>query len=223
MEDLQIHISVNSELFLKNPESTELGRRIIREGMDLILSLGFEAFTFKKLSEKIGTSEGSIYRYFENKHMFLVYLTCWYWSWIEYMLVMVTMNVESNDQKLKNAIRLLTEPIKNDGAFLYIDKQSLEQIIITESFKTYHTKNVDTENEKGYFTIYKRVVKRVSDIILKINPGFCYPHTLISTIIEGAHHQRYFALHLPSLTDLNGDSGDMASFYAHLVFKVIEA
>jgi hypothetical protein len=135
---------------------------------------------------------------------------------------MSTMNIESPNQKLNNAIKILTQPIVDNEMFLYINKQSLEKIIITESLKTYYTKNVDSENEKGYFKVYKRVVKRVGDFVLEINPDFSYPHTLISTIIEGAHHQRYFARHLPSLTELKEGSDDISIFYTHLVCKVIE-
>lgn len=40
----------------------------------MIYKTGYEAFTFKKLAEDIGTTEAGIYRYFENKYKLLVYL-----------------------------------------------------------------------------------------------------------------------------------------------------
>ncbi len=222
MKNLQIHIKISPELFIKNPDSTELGQSIVSKSIEMIVELGFEAFTFKKLGEKINSPESSIYRYFESKHTLLVYLTCWYWSWIEYRLVFATINIDSSDKKLKDAIKILTQPAATDPSFSHYDKILLDKIMITESIKTYHTKNVDSENKKGYFKIYKQVVNRVGNIVLELNPKFEYPHTLISTVIEGAHHQRYFAEHLPSLTDVDQKNGNISNFYIKLVFKVIE-
>ena len=79
MENLHIQIEVNPNLYSKNPDSTELGRKIISKGIELIHEIGFEAFNFKKLGAVISSPESSIYRYFENKHALLVYLTSWYW------------------------------------------------------------------------------------------------------------------------------------------------
>jgi AcrR family transcriptional regulator len=222
MEDLQIQIKVSPELYLKNPDPSELGRKIVSSSIELINELGFEAFTFKKLGEKIGSPESSIYRYFESKHTLLIYLTSWYWSWIEYKLVFATINIDSPSHRLKEAVMMLTQPITVDKSFSYIDEVLLDKIIIKESVKTYHTKDVDMENQKGYFKAYKQVVKRVSDIVLELNPKFEFPHMLISTIIEGAHHQRYFAEHLPSLTDIDRGKDNISDFYTQMVFKVIE-
>jgi len=222
MENLQIQIKVRPELYLKNPDPSEIGRKIVSSSIELINELGFEAFTFKKLGEKIGSPESSIYRYFESKHTLLIYLTSWYWSWIDYKLVFATINIDSPSRRLQEAVLILTQPITVDKSISYIDEVLLDKIIITESVKTYYTKDVDKENQKGYFKSYKQVVKRVSDIVLELNPKFEFPHMLISTIIEGAHHQRYFAEHLPSLTDINNKKDNISNFYTKMVFKVIE-
>lgn len=222
MENLQIQINVNPGVYLRDPYSSELGRKIISKSIELINTLGFEAFTFKKLGNQIGSPESSIYRYFENKHTILIYLICWYWGWIEYKLVFATANIDSPDHKLEEAIKILTQPITIDNSFSHIDEVVLGQIIISESVKAYHTKDVDNANEKGYFRVYKRVVQRVSDMVLELNPGFEFPHMLISTVIEGAHQQRHFAQHLPSLTDVEQGKDNISEFYNQLVFKVIE-
>ena len=57
--------------------------------------IGFENFTFKKLGEQIGSNESSIYRYFESKHKLMLYLSSWYWAWIEYRLVFATNNINN--------------------------------------------------------------------------------------------------------------------------------
>jgi len=222
MKNLQIHIEVNSELYLKKPDSSELGRRIISGSIELINELGFEVFTFKKLGNKIGSPESSIYRYFESKHTLLIYLTSWFWSWIEYRLVFATINIDSPIDKLKRTIKILTQPVVVDKSFSYINEVLLHKIIITESVKVFHTKDVDDENEKGYFKSYKQVVQRVSDMVLEINPKFKYPHMLISTVIEGANHQRYFAQHLPALTNVEKGKENIVEFYTDLIFKVVK-
>jgi len=222
MKNLQFNIKVSPELYLKNPDSSELGRRIVSESIVLINELGFEAFTFKKLGEKIKSPESSIYRYFENKHTLLIYLTSWYWNWIDYHLVFATVNIDSPVERLEKTIKLLTDSVKEDNSFSYINEVLLNEIIITESVKTYHTKDVDDENKKGYFKAYKQVVQRVSDIVLEVNPAFQFPHMLISTVIEGVQQQRYFSEHLPSLTDVKQGNDNISEFYKQLVFKTIQ-
>ena len=221
MEKLQLHIEISPELYTKNPESTDLGKNIVRTSIKMIDELGFEAFTFKKLGTRIGSNESSIYRYFESKHSLLVYLVSWYWSWVEYNLVFATTNVESPKVRLETAIALLTKKATEDNAFSYINEIILNKIIIAESSKVYHTKNVDQENKKGYYKTYKRVVQRVSDIVLEVNPKFQFPHMLVSTVIEGAHHQRYFSQHLPALTDVAEGTDNIVQFYTELVLKTI--
>ena len=97
----------------------------------------------------------------------------------------------------------------------------LNKIIISEGSKTYHTKKIDKENQKGYYTTYKRLVQRISDLVLAIQPKYPYPHMLISTMIEGAHYQRYFSKHLPSLTDTQSGKDTIVNFYTELIQKAI--
>ena len=44
-----IKISVPEKIFLKDPESSDLGKRIIGNSIVLIDDIGFDNFTFKKL------------------------------------------------------------------------------------------------------------------------------------------------------------------------------
>lgn len=221
MENLQIHISISPNLYTKNPESSELGRKIVSKSIEMINDLGIESFTFKKLGLEIGSNESSAYRYFESKHALLVYLINWYWSWIEYKIVFATLNVSSAPDRLKKAIQLLTKEVTEDDSFSYINELILSKIIISESSKAYYTKEIDEENAKGYYKTYKRVVKRVSNIVLEIDPTYEFPHMLISSVIEGAQHQRYFSKHLPSLTDFEEGKNNIVRFYTDVVFKTI--
>ncbi|HAS19801.1 MAG TPA: TetR family transcriptional regulator [Flavobacteriaceae bacterium] len=221
MNDLHINISIESSFYCKDPESTELGKKIVQVGIELMDQSGYEAFTFKKLGVEINSNESSIYRYFESKHAFLVYLVNWYWSWIEYKLVFATANIVSAEERLKKSIELLTEEVKEDSSFTFINEVLLCKIINTESSKAYYTIDVDKENEKGFYKTYKRVVQRVCDFVLEVNPQFKYPHMLISTIIEGAHHQNYFSKHLPALTDVEEGKNNIVEFYLKLTKSVL--
>ncbi len=189
------------------------------KSIEMINKLGFEDFTFKKLGIEIGSNERSVYRYFESKHALLVYLINCYWSWIDYKLVSANLNVNSSLEKLEKAIEILTEEVNEDNSFSYFNEVILTKIIISESSKAYHTKALDKENKKRYYKIYKDIVKRVSSILLEINPYYEFPHILISTVIEGAHHQRYFSKHLHSLTDDQKGSNNIERFYTDVVFK----
>ena len=221
MDKLHIHIDVSPELFVKNPDNSDLGKIIVTNSIELIHELGFENFTIKKLSIKIGSPESTMYRYFESKHMILFYLIYWYWSWIEYRLVFKTHNLPSAEEKVKSAIKLLTESVEEDSTFSHINEILLDRIIMSEAVKAYFTKRIDLQTEQTHFSVYKRVVERVSQMILEINSNYPYSHMLVSTLIEGAHQQRFFAENIPSLTDVNNDPCYITKFYEQLVFNSI--
>lgn len=215
----KISFNINDKVFLKDPNSSELGIKILRGSIDLIEELGLENFTFKKLSNHISSTEASVYRYFESKHHLLTYLVLWYWGWQEYRIIMRCMNIEDPKERLKRAIKVLTERIEEDSQFADINEVKLNRIVIAESSKIYLIKDVERENSLGFFSQYKEVVNRVSSIILEINPNYKYPHMLVSTIIEGANHQRFFAEHIPSLTDVFEGEDAITTFYQELALK----
>jgi len=225
MIDLLSKVSIKVEpcLYHKDPLSSKLGRKIIEGSIELMDEIGFDPFTFRKLAEKIESTEASIYRYFESKHKLLLYLCNWYWSWMEYRLVFAITNIESAEERLTRALKLLTEKVVKDRSFEHINEQKLHQVVLAESLKGYLTKLVDEENKEGVFLSYKQLVQRVSDIVLEINPKYKYPHMLISTVIEGAHLQRHFADHLPRLTDEVKGEDSVSEFYQEIVFKAINS
>ena len=69
-----IRIQLNDKLYLRDPQDTKLGRKIIKHGILLLDEIGLESFNFKKLALRIESTEASVYRYFENKHLLLTYL-----------------------------------------------------------------------------------------------------------------------------------------------------
>ena len=132
MQDIlsNVKITINEKLYVKDPETSELGRNILKNSIELIENIGFESFTFKKLGDRIQSNESSIYRYFENKHKLLMYLSSWYWSWMEYRIVFATANLENPIHKLEKAIHIVTENIADDKSTPYINEKLLNQIVI---------------------------------------------------------------------------------------------
>ena len=216
-----IKIQVNEKLFVKDPETSALGKKIIQESIILIDDIGFDDFTFKKLGEKLGSNESSVYRYFENKHKLLVYLSSWYWSWMEYRLVFATSNFANPLEKLKKAISIVTETVEDDQKTLHINESILNKIIIAEFTKTFHTKEVDQENKEGFYYIYIRVINRLTAIISEVNPDYLYPKSLASGIVEGAMHQHFLKDHMQAITDCN-ETTSPTHFYFDLIEKILK-
>lgn len=216
-----IKINVNEKIYLKDPESSELGKKIIENGIILIYELGFDDFTFKKLGEKIGSNESSIYRYFDNKYKLLTYLTSWYWGYLEYKLVFGTSNMTISFEKLQKAITIVSDKLQDDINTPYINEGLLHQIMVTEFTKTVFTKQVDANNSEGYFLVFKRVVYRLSEIINELKPEYEFAESLASTIIIGALSQQFLSEHLKSITNCNVNVS-ASQFYSNLVFSTLK-
>ena len=199
---IEIKISLNNGLYLKEPQDSKLGRKIIQYSIILIDEFGFEAFTFKKLAEKINSTEASIYRYFENKHILLLFLVNWYWEWVNYLIRINTINVEDPKKKLEIIIHSFVSASQENPSVDYVNESKLHNIVIAEGGKAYHTKEVDTENSKGFFSSYKQLATTVSQVISQINSDFKYPFALATNLFEMSNNHIYFARHLPRLTDI---------------------
>ena len=211
-----IIISVNEKLYVKNPETSILGKKIIEHSILLIDEMGFENFTFKKLGEKINSNESSIYRYFESKHKLMLYLSSWYWGWIEYKLAFATTNIADPMQRLINGITIVTEKVHDDSSTLHINEAVLNRIIIQEFTKTLTTKEVDEENKEGFFLIYKRVINRIIEMIDTVNPTYSFAKSLASNIVEGALHQHFLKDHLKTITNCDQNHSP-TDFYIDLI------
>ena len=224
--ELDIRIKMNEKLFLRNPEESLLGKKIVKNGLILINKIGFEEFTFKKLSIEISTTEATIYRYFENKHRLLIYLINWYWSYIEYKVVFQTNNITNPEKKLKTIIRLLVEnaadkELNSD----FISEKDAYQLIMWEGSKSYLTRNVSKDNDDRLFKPYKDLCERIASIITEHNPKYKFPHSMASTLLEMAHAQKFFMQNLPSLTDFLKDEDDkkIILFFESLLFNSINS
>ena len=217
---VEIKIALNEGLYLKEPQDSKLGRKIIQYSIILIDEFGFEAFTFKKLAEKINSTEASIYRYFENKHILLIFLVNWYWEWVNYLIKINITNVDDPHKKLKIIIHSFVSASQENPTVDYVNESKLHNIVIAEGGKAYHTKDVDNENSKGFFTSYKELANTVSQVIIEIRSDFKYPYALATNLFEMSNNHIYFARHLPRLTDITvvkddvKEVGNMLNYFA---------
>jgi AcrR family transcriptional regulator len=215
-----LKIAVPDKIYVKDPETSALGKRIVQHSILLIDDIGFDSFTFKKLGAKIGSNESSVYRYFENKHKLLLYLTSWYWAWIEYQMVFETYSINDNKEKLIKAIEILCRTTKEDSKFSHINEVVLNNIIINENSKSFLTKEVDQENKEGYFVIYKRIISRLRDIIIENNSNYTFPSSLATTIVDGSLHQHFLKDHFSSITDCKGKMKP-SDFFTNLTLNTL--
>ena len=221
---IRIQMQLNEKLYLRDPQDTKLGRKIIRHSILLIDEIGFEQFNFKKLAERIESTEASVYRYFENKHLLLVYLLCWYWEWAKFQLDFNTNNIEDPCQKLRIAVATIVNTAKRNATIEFVDEDVLHKVVVVEGVKGYHSKEVDKENQEGFFATYKSLAAKIGSFIAEFNPHFPSPRALASTFMDMAKDQSYFAEHLPRLTDvqvINGDLSQVEELLLDFAFRLI--
>lgn len=216
-----IKIVVPEKIYIKDPETSNLGKRIIQHSIELIDEIGFDNFTFKKLGNRINSNESSIYRYFESKHKLLLYLSSWYWAWIEYQLVFETHSISNVTEKLEKAIEIVTRSVMEDSNYTHINEVTLHRIIVNENSKSFLTKEVDQENKDGYFIVYKRIINRLNEMITNINPNYQFALSLASTITEASLHQHFLKDHFSTLTSCNKYKST-TQFFTELAQKALK-
>ena len=113
--EFQVKFKVNENLYVKDPENSEVGRAIVKYSIELIYETGFESFTFKKLAQKINSTEATVYRYFSSKHKLLTYILNWYWSYIEFISKLRLQEIKEPLQKMEKEI--ISEIISKIFAF----------------------------------------------------------------------------------------------------------
>jgi AcrR family transcriptional regulator len=222
MESLlsSLKINVSPCLYIKDPDSSDLGLNIITQSIELIDKLGIEDFNFKKLGNAIQSNESSIYRYFENKYKLLQYLSALYWGILEYRLVIETNAVEDSSKKLLKALKILTSRPQNIAYYCNLNQLKLRNIVISEFTKSYHHKHVDSDNDDGNFKNYKRLVLRLVEMIKEAKPEYEYPKSLACQIIEGALQQYFMQKHFTTLVD-NKDDEQVYKFFKNITTSVL--
>ena len=221
--EFQVKFDINEKIFLRNPESSEVGKLMVKKSIDLIYDLGFEHFTFKKLAIEISSTEATIYRYFENKHRLLLYILNWYWSYMEFLVTFKLENVTDKKDRLKIIVNLLTHEFAESTNQFDYNKKLLNEIVIAESSKVYLVKEVSEINKNEVFKPYKDLCGKIAEVISEYNPTYKYPRSLSTTLIETSHIQQYFSVNLPKLTDISSKSNSefTSQFIEDFLFKIL--
>jgi len=221
--NIDFNPALNEKLFLKNPQSTALGKMIIQEAIRLISSKGYEHFTFKKLAAEIDTTEATVYRYFVNKHKLLIYLVSWYWNYLEFQMILQLKTITDPVEKIKKIIDILVWEDNLEIDFGGFDNQALYFITIAEGNKTYLSKDVEANNKDMLYKPFKDLSGRIAGVFSEYNPGYQYPNTLASSVIELSHLQYFFMHHLPRLSDFSKSKKpkDIEAFLEELIFKTL--
>lgn len=221
--EIFLNFKLNDHLYIRDPEDSKVGKAIVKKAIELIFEVGFEQFTFKKLAQKIDSTEATIYRYFSSKHKLLIYILNWYWSYLEYVSKIRVDQVEDPSEKLRLILEMITHNIDQLEVQDY-NLEHLHYIVISESSKCYLVKDIDEINKEMVFSPLKSLCLFISEIILEMNPGFPYPKSLASTLLETAHDQQFFSEHLPKLTD-NPSGGNhkkyVKDYLNRLLFSVV--
>lgn len=218
-------VKMNPNLYLRDPEGTDIGKQMIKYSVKMISEMGYEQFTFKKLSIEINSTEATVYRYFENKHKLLIYLVDWYWAFIEFQVIFQLNNIVKPIDRIKKLIDILVWEDNAETVFSELDQKALFYIAMAEGSKTYLSKDVDENNKVMLFKPYKDLCGRIALIFKEYNPKYKYPASLASTLVKAAHMQFYFMHHLPRLCDFskNKNPKDIEAFLEHLVFGALNA
>ncbi len=217
----RVSIQVDEDIYLKNPESSELGQKIIEKSIDLIDEKGFDSFSFGKLSKAITSTEASIYRYFDGKYKLLLYLVSWYWNWMAYQMMLRLTNIQCPKERLRRAMALLTQPVENEVNYTDLDVCKLYNIVVNDSSKIKYAKKFAKDNKGLVVSGYKHIVELLEEIVLEIHPEYAYPRMLASSIIEGALCQRYFSEYLPELTNTSEGEDTVSEFYEGLTLSLL--
>jgi AcrR family transcriptional regulator len=221
MANSKYSFTLNSDLYIKDPTSSETGRKVIASGAKLILATGLEAYTAKKLATEAGITEATVYKYFANKQRLLQYYFQLYWTWLEQQVKVFTAIETDPEQRLIKAVRVISNIPSVAADPGVISKEDLRELVINEGSKAYYHVMVDEDNAKRIFAPYKSITALLAEMIKAVQPEEKYPLALATTIIEMSHSLKYFAKHLPALTDFprETDQAKLDDFLIQLLFN----
>ena len=84
-------------------------------------------------------------------------------------------------------------------------------------------KEVAEINKDEVFKPYKDLCAQISEVIKEYNPGYKYPKSLSTTLIEASHQQQFFSINLPRLTDNRSKNNAefTSQFIQDMLFRVL--
>lgn len=217
-----VRIVVDRQLYLRDPQETALGRRLISEAVEMIAEVGIENFTFSKLARHCSSTEASVYRYFHNKHELLGYLVAWYWAWLDYQVRFRCNNITAPARRLEIVVQSLAGSTLSRGITPWINEEMLHRLVTGESGKLQLAGEHTAARAYAHQEIF---TQRIAGIISEARPRYHYPKALASLLIQQSHQQRWYASHFPALTEVRiqgQDSKPLVKFLEHILLSCLQ-
>lgn len=218
------HIAPDPSLHLRDPGSSALGQRILKDGLSLMNELGLEGFTFRKLAEKVGCTEVTIYHYFPNKHRLLQYYFQLYWLWLDTHCQQEGHGHKDPLERVHGDIRALCGLWPKHALAAQLDPADLRDLVIVEGSKSFLHRNVDEDNKLKLFQPYKDLCAHIAEELKACDRTCRSPRTFATTLIEMAHSLEFAMHHLPALTELSlkRDRRKLAGFLIDLTDRYLD-
>ncbi|MBN8548612.1 MAG: TetR/AcrR family transcriptional regulator [Deltaproteobacteria bacterium] len=213
-----ISFVIDQSLYLRYPEETALGKKIVSESILMMDEEGYDAFTFKKLAARISSTEASVYRYFRNKHQLLCYLVSWYWTWLEYFIQFRTNNITDSRRKLEMAIAALLESDIDDPNIKHINEGILHRVVVAESARVYMPRPAEISDYHGILRGYNLMCARLMEFIKGIDPKYKYTRELVDTLLSISHNRLFTMYQSNDRKAKRRDARSLEVFLNHLVF-----
>ncbi|MBL7939661.1 MAG: TetR/AcrR family transcriptional regulator [Flavobacteriales bacterium] len=183
--------------------SSAMGTRILTEGLALMNEIGLEAFTFKKLAERMGSTEVTVYHYFANKQRLLQYYFQVYWLWLATHCKQEGRNLADPLERLQGDIKAICGIWPENARANRFDPDDLRTLVINEGSKSFLHKNVDSDNELKLFKPYKDLCAHIAGEVKTCSPRAKHSRSFATTLVEMAHSLEFAMHHLPALTELS--------------------
>lgn len=203
--------------------ASPMGTRIVNEGLALLNEIGLEAFTFKKLAERIGCTEVTVYHYFANKQRLLQYYFQVYWLWLATHCQQEGRTMKDPLARLHGDIRALCGLWPVDALAAQFDPAALRELVISEGSKSFMHKNVDSDNKLKLFKPYKDLCAHIAAELKTCAPRMRNARSFSTTLVEMAHSLEFAMHHLPALTELSEkkDRKQLAAFLTDMTDRYL--
>lgn len=204
--------------------SSPMGGRILADGLALMNEIGLEAFTFKKLAERIGCTEVTVYHYFANKQRLLQYYFQMYWLWLATHCQQEGRALRDPLVRLHGDIRALCGLWPADTLAARFDPSALRELVINEGSKSFMHKNVDSDNKLKLFKPYKDLCAHIASELKACAPRLRSSRSFATTLVEMAHSLEFAMDHMPALTELSvkKDRNKLAEFLIDLSDRYLD-
>ncbi|MFN5207896.1 MAG: TetR/AcrR family transcriptional regulator [Bacteroidota bacterium] len=198
---LHFQVHIPSRMAQHDPSHSRTGLKILNTAIQLIADEGYESFHLSRLAEKADTVESTVYRYFENKHKLLLYISGWYWAYLDFSIDYETREMKAPAQILNKAIEMMAGKNLPTNIDLIGDPLLIHRIMITEFSKIYITQMAQEDNKEGYFVYFKTFVNKIGNLLSAIMPGYKFPRSFAFLLVLGIYQQMHVAEKLPALSD----------------------